>query len=125
MSHKELWVFPVSSTSINSRVELVKHGTEAVLSFDFFDEDKDDEVFNGAILFKNTLLHIRDSYDTLIEVDDSDWLREIMELNEEAFIFWENLKHFMIFLDGYGLYEFISTDFEISEFNKGALKKRV
>lgn len=53
-----------------------------------------------------------DSYDRIVEVIDSEWLKELKEINEEDFNYWKP-KHYILYLDGIGMYQFIGQRFEV------------
>ncbi|HHV09436.1 MAG TPA: hypothetical protein GXX75_04035 [Clostridiales bacterium] len=131
MSNKRLWEFPVPSTNIaESGVVLIYPGGDAYLLFDYYDDTEDEAVLNSGIIFDSVQSHrhtsekfirsLRGSYDCLIEVVNSEWLREFQEINREVSDFW-NLKHYAIFLDSNGLYEFLAGDYKIMETKAGRL----
>jgi hypothetical protein len=55
-----------------------------------------------------TAWHIEEAYDTLIEIEESDWVQEILidgsDVQARYGVKW-SLKHFMIYLDGCGCME--------------------
>lgn len=53
-----------------------------------------------------------DSYDRIIELIDSEWLKELKEINEEGFNYWKP-KHYILYLDGIGMYQFIGQRFGV------------
>lgn len=53
-----------------------------------------------------------DSYDRIVELIDSEWLKELKEINEEDFNYWKP-KHYILYLDGIGMYQFIGQTFEV------------
>ena len=53
-----------------------------------------------------------DSYDRIVELIDSEWLKELKEINEEDFNYWKP-KHYILYLDGIGMYQFIGQKFEV------------
>lgn len=130
----ERWTFPVPSNCINSSVSLTyKHG-DAVILFDYYDEEQDDKVYNGGILFESTVAHrhssekftkyISGSYDTLIEIEGSEWISELNTISPECMKKSE-LKHYVIYLDSYGLYEFIAQGFRLFDIKEGVLKEGI
>lgn len=52
------------------------------------------------------------AYDKVVEVIDSEWLEELKEINLEDFSFWKP-KHYVLYLDGFGMYQFIAQSFEV------------
>lgn len=132
MNLLELWNFPVPSNCINSGVSLTFSKGDAMLLFDYFDEDIDDKVFNGGLIFETSVAHrhssekftkyVSGTYDKLVEMEDSHWLKELTNISPEWAKQWE-IKHFAIYLDGYGLYEFIATGYKLIDTKEGALKE--
>ncbi len=57
-----------------------------------------------------------DSYDKVVELVDSKWLEALKKANEESFNYWD-LRHYLLYLDERGLFEFIAHDFEVEEFD--------
>lgn len=127
--NKIVWTFPVPSNCIYSGISLVYEKTNIKLIFDYYDEDDNDKVFNGRLEIKGVVAHrhvvekftqfIKGTYDNLCEIGDSNWVLSLKEKSPE----WaniQNLKHYAIYLDSYGLYEFIATDFSISEIRRGS-----
>jgi hypothetical protein len=134
MDNKELWIFPVPSTCINTGVILKYEKGDAILSFDYFDEEKEDNVYHHSIIFETVVCHrhssekftksLRCSYDKLIEISNSEWVNELSAISPEWAEYW-GIKHFSIYLDGYGLYEFVAKDFKITDAEEGILKEGI
>ncbi len=133
MKVKELWKFPVPSTAIaDGGVQLLYPGGDALLLFDYYDESKNDAIFNSGISFKMAQAHrhrsemftntLMDAYDCLVEVTDSDWVDEFKRINKEIADYWD-IKHYAIFLKSCGLFEFIASDYSILETKEGGLSE--
>lgn len=132
MDKKEQWKFPVPSNCICNGVVLTYRKGDALLTYDYHDIDKEDKVFNGGILFKHVVAHrhssekftkyVEGSYDTLLELTNSDWINELKAYSPDWAEFWK-IKHFAIYLDSYGLYEFIANDFELLDNTLGDFGK--
>ena len=59
-----------------------------------------------------TAWHIEDAYDTLVEVDPSEWVGELLAAEpSETWGQWK-IRHFLIFIDGSGAYEVAAEDCE-------------
>lgn len=123
MEINKLWEFPVPSTCLaEGGVKLIYPGGDAWLIFDYFDEEKDDAIFNSGIVFNGVQAHrhftekfvysLLGAYDCLVEITDSDWVKQLREVNKKIADYW-NIKHYAIFLDSNGLYEFIARDYTI------------
>lgn len=134
MDNKELWIFPVSSTCISTGVILKYEKGDAMLSFDYFNEEKEDKVYHNSIIFETVVCHRHSSekftrgllgaYDKLIEISNSKWVNELALISSEWAKHW-NIRHFAIYLDGYGLYEFVAKDFKITGIEEGILKEGI
>ncbi len=131
MENKKIWEFPVPSTCIaEGGVKLIYPGGDAWLLFDYYDENKNDAVYNAGIVFDAVQAHRHSSekftksllgaYDSLVEITNSEWAAQLREINKEIADFW-NIKHYAIFLDSYGLYEFIARDYKILEIREGSI----
>lgn len=55
-----------------------------------------------------------DSYDRIVELADSEWLAELKDINKEYFNYW-NPKHYIMYLDGVGMFQFIAQGYEVIE----------
>ena len=55
-----------------------------------------------------------DAYDKVVEVIDSEWLEELKKVNEEDFSYWKP-KHYILYLDGFGMYQFIAQSLEVEK----------
>lgn len=53
-----------------------------------------------------------DSYDRIVELVDSEWLEELKGMNERDFSYW-NPKHYVIYLDEIGMFQFIAREYEV------------
>ena len=128
------WTFPVPSTSIYSGVQLLYPGANAILLFDYYNENNTDTViYNSSIKFEmvRAFKHhsegfkvINEAYDNLIEIMDSEWVNQLKTINRH----WNmhklyKLRHFAIYLDSNGLFEFVANDFKVCKKNVGKLEE--
>lgn len=59
-----------------------------------------------------TSWHVEDAYGTLVEVEQSDWIGELLAAEpSEAWGQWK-IRHFLIYIDGSGAYEVAAEDCE-------------
>ncbi|AVK84466.1 hypothetical protein C3943_13240 [Lysinibacillus sp. B2A1] len=125
----EHWEFPVPSNCISTSVSLSYRQGDAIILFDYYDIDYDDKIFNGGLKFISTVAHrhssekftkyVSGTYDKLVTIEDSNWVKELKSLSPEWAI--NQLNHYAIYLDSYGLYEFIAHEFYIIDIKEGAL----
>ena len=75
--------------------------------------------FNSVICNKHTSTRftpkLYDSYDRIVELVDSEWLDELKGINKEGFNYWKP-KHYIIYLDGVGMFQFIVQGYEVIEY---------
>jgi hypothetical protein len=131
MSIKDLWEFPVPSTYIaDGGVVLLYPGGDVQLLYDYYDEQEKNTVFHSGITFEGVqsfrhttekfLTSLNGTYDHLVEMIDSKWIKELREINKEVFDYWQ-LKHYAIFLDSHGLYEFVANNYKVLQTKRGGL----
>ena len=74
--------------------------------------------FISVIAFKQNLprftSELYNAYDKVVELIDSKWLKELKKIDKEEFTYW-NPKHYILYLDGYGMYQFIAQSLEIEK----------
>ncbi len=75
-------------------------------------------MFNTVLCNKHTAARftpkLYDSFDRIVELVDSEWLVELKNINEEEFNYW-NLKHYIIYLDEAGMFEFAAQGYKVIE----------
>lgn len=119
---------PVPSTESVTDASLHLFGKSAVLKFDYFYEG---EPRRSGIRFSGVAAtqsrsersclpwHLK-AYDVLVEVADSPWIsrqrEEISEMYRNEF----NVRHFVIYFDSVGCFEFLAVDFEICQEEAGS-----
>lgn len=109
-----------NSSLLGNNLYLCENGFDATLIFSYYDDNKIEITielkFGSVLCYKFTSERytedLLDAYDTVVQIDDSDWLIEMKKRDERDFKFWHP-KHFAIFFDGVGLYQFIARDFEV------------
>ena len=86
---------------------------------------RDGEYYRGGIRFKrvpayrfraercSTVPHFEGAYDTLVEVEDSDWVKEIYADTDKLYRDRWEMHHYKIYLDSGGLYEVIAESWEV------------
>lgn len=93
--------------------KIKKKGDNSVLMYDY--ETETGEYEWTGITFINTIKyrHVKEAnvkdymikaYNRVVEINDSNWKNEISSTNGEK----RELKHYIVYFDGYGAYEFLS-----------------
>jgi hypothetical protein len=124
MSKMSLFTLPCPSTALISEPVLSIDGSDLLLAMDFDDEGKKRSAtlrFVKQRAFKErgeiycTGWHVKDSYDTVCEVKESDWVKELLSAaapdKRDSWI----MRHFMIYIDSFGCLEVVSESVEISQ----------
>ncbi len=130
---KILWTFPVPSNCIYN-LKFIYDNLNVTIAFDFYDEEDNDNIYNGRIQFNYVVAHrhssekftkfIKGTYDNLCEIIESDWVSELKIISPE-WAEYNQIKHYAIYLDSYGLYEFVAKNFEVSEIKRGKLNEEL
>jgi hypothetical protein len=117
MNKQELFVLPFPSTAVVRGPVLCTDGADLLLSMDF---DDDGQKRSASLRFVRqrafrkrseiycTGWHVNNTYDTICEVQGSDW---VAELRDEAVPEWRDrwvMRHFMIYVDSFGCLEVIA-----------------
>jgi hypothetical protein len=58
----------------------------------------------------STSWHVADAYDTLVEIEDSAWVADV-RATEATPVPW-GARHYLIYVDGAGAYEFLAASYE-------------
>lgn len=112
---------PTPSTAMTSDVELVRTGGSAEIRYEF---DRNGDLLRGVIRFHRvragrwraeghcTVWHVQDCYDTVAEVEESEWVQELRTAQKPNSRPWV-MRHFMIYLDSAGCFEFVAESAEV------------
>lgn len=113
---------PIYSSSLEEDPSIISENMDIKIKLTGYDDDN--KLKKIIIYFKSVVCNkftstkftpkLYDSYDKIVELTDSNWLDELRELNEEKFIYWSP-KHYLLYLDEVGLFQFIAQDFEVTE----------
>lgn len=110
---------PAPSTALTEGVTFLRRGRRVSLTMSFSWEDVES---SWILQFQNvradshlteaacTAWHIRDVYDTVCEIEDSEWGNSVSEVVQDHSHEEAQLKHYMVFFDGEGVFEFIAGD---------------
>ncbi len=120
--NQKLYELPVPSTDFTDDVQMDHRGDRVILRFSY---DKDGTIYHSGLLFNapTALRHraerscivdqIESSYDTLIEITDSDWVSELRADTAEGWKdSWET-HHYRIYMDSAGCYEVVAESWSV------------
>jgi hypothetical protein len=128
MEKQPLFSLPLPSTSAIRGPSLVDRGSSLLLSLVCDDDGREQStgvVFVKPRAFRKrqetycTGWHLKDTYDTVCEVRESDW---VAELRHDAVPEWRDhwvMRHFMIYLDGFGCLEVVAESAALGDEAKG------
>jgi hypothetical protein len=123
---KKLYVAPVASTSFLDGAYW--DGATSSIRFTYRTEperEKESKVQNVSIRFRRAMLvmqraesfsrveHIRDCYDTLVEVEDSEWLAAEKDSLSKARM--KEAHHYMVYFDSPGSFELIAEGWSVED----------
>jgi hypothetical protein len=123
-SKKPLHEIPVPSTSFTSEAYFDGQGITPTVRFGY---EKDGVEYRGGIKFTKvltarkrterccTVWHIEGAYDTLVEVEDSSWVKEMRADTQEMWRDKWGMHHYMIYLDSAGCFEVIAESWAAIE----------
>jgi hypothetical protein len=114
MKITKLWDLPVLSSEVD-KISVLHNGCSITITgYNINGGEKYRLHFDVVLCYRHTserfTKHLYDSYDTLVEIEESDWLKKLKQLNEDDFSFWKP-RHYAIYLDSVGLYEIISNNY--------------
>lgn len=117
---KKLWEFPISSKRIGEDVKITINDIDLDMEFFCYNENKQRMKVRIGIIAAFCYLHtsetftqdLFDAYETLVQIEDSDWLIELKERDSRNFEVL-HLKHYAIYFDSIGMYQFIAEDFTV------------
>lgn len=120
-SKRQLYSIPVASTDFTREAFLDCSGINPTIRYGYRAEQG--EILSGvefrvvaAFRYRNegccSAWHIEDAYDALVEVAPSAWLEEVGKDVPEHFKADWHPRHFMIYLDSVGCFEFLAEAWE-------------
>lgn len=117
---------PFPSTAVIQGPTLYTDGGDLLLSMDFDDEGRrrsarlrfvKQRAFRKRSETYCTAWHVTDDYDTVCEVQRSDWVQELRSASVPEWRDQWIMRHFMIYLDGFGCLEVVA---ELATLDNGA-----
>jgi len=115
---------PVASTSFTSDVDVEVAGGALTLRFTF---RRDGVAYRGGVRFEKvrayrwrteslcTAWHIEGVYDTIAEVESSDWVEELQAAEPEHHRGFWVMRHFMLYVDSAGCFEAVAGAWALLE----------
>ena len=115
MRTNKLWELPILSSELEDEVNFEVENANAILTLNH-------KSVSIRIKFETALCHLHTSerftksilgaYDAIVEIEESEWIKELEELNSSDVIFW-GLKHYAVYIEKMGLYQFIAEKYEV------------
>lgn len=120
MKITKLWEFPISSQRIGEEVKITINGIDQDMEFLSYNVANQRMKVRIGIIAAFCYLHtsetltndLFDAYEVLVQIEDSDWLIELKKKDNRLFEIC-NLKHYAIYFDSIGMYQFIAMDFTV------------
>ena len=120
---KIIYELKMFSSNLKNEPEFIVDGMKNILKIEGYDDEgrinKVRVELDSVLCYKRTSARftpkLYDSYDKVVELLDSDWLNELKAINNEDYDFWKP-RHFILYLDEIGMYEFIACEIEINEY---------
>lgn len=109
------------STAITPDVVMVDEGSSFLLYFEFY---RDGVRYRSGVRFNKirairwraeghcTLWHTKGVYDTIAEVEDSQWVEELRRPKSAQKWNWI-IRHFMVYFDSFGCFEAAAESWEL------------
>lgn len=115
---KILYMLPMLTQALIESPRIQVSGTEiqiAIKGRDLQDNIHHVElIFEGMQCYRHTsecfTKSLMNAYDSVVEIVDSEWLRELNHLNPHAYSYWSP-RHFAVYIDSNGMYEIVARDF--------------
>lgn len=120
MTYKVRYELPVFSQALICNPDVKFEDMNVIMTIRGYDEEDNEKTitvtFVSVLCMKKTSVRftpeLYDSYDKVVELIDSDWLNELKKINENEFGYWKP-KHYVLYLGGEGMYQFIAQDFKV------------
>lgn len=113
---------PMFSSNLISEPDiLIKNMDVEIIIEGYDDEDNFSRIcvkFSSVLGMKQTSArftpNLYGAYDKIVQMSESKWLKEMQELNNDDYNYWKP-NHYVMYLDGIGLYQFIAKSVEVRE----------
>ena len=113
---------PMFSSNLVSEPNITIKNMDVEIVIEGYDDEdnlsKIGIVFSCVLGMKHTSArftpNLYGAYDKIVQITETEWLKEMQKLNNEDYSYW-NPKHYVMYLDGIGLYQFIAKSVEVRE----------
>lgn len=131
MKTHKLFELPFATTALVRDPSLSTDGGDLLLAMDFDDNGQHrplklwfvkPRAFRKRAEIYCTSWHVRDAYDTVCEVEESDWVEELRAACVPDWRDRWEMRHFMIYVDSFGCLEVVAESVLLnggSEMNSG------
>lgn len=121
MGNRKIYTLTMFSSLLTEQPSITFDGLDLLIGLKGYDnDDRYSECvirFVKVIGFEYSLIGfgiVPESYDSIIEISDSDWLKRTEQYNKEKYDYYKP-KHYALFLDDYGLYQVLANEVVISD----------
>ena len=110
------------STAITKETAVEVVGATLTLGYEF---DRDGRIFSGGVRFERvrayrfraeshcTVWHIKDAYDTIVEVSPSDWIAELLAAQPPGMGGDLEPHHYLLYIDSTGCFEIAAASWSL------------
>lgn len=116
--------FPMFSSNLICEPDITIRHMDVIIKLEGYDDNgvlsKICVTFSSVLGMKQTSARftpkLYGAYDKIVEVLDSEWLLEMCQINKDDYDYW-NPKHYLMYLDGMGLYQFIAKSLKVEKYD--------
>ena len=129
MKIEKIVKLPISGSGCGS-VKLTSLGVMLLIEFEYHQEGRDrigSINFEGVTAYRfrdelHSLGYFKGSYDSLVEIQDSDWIKELLHIEPKGFRGVGGKRHYALFLSSNGLFEIIADMHELLLEREGKIR---
>lgn len=120
---KVIYQLKMFSSSLKYEPKFIVDGMKNILTIEGYDETdvlrKIEITFDSVLAYKKTSAgftpELYGSYDKVVELTESVWLHDFEKINKKYYDYWKP-RHFILYLDSIGMYEFIASEIKVNEY---------
>lgn len=113
---------PMFSSNLISEPNIIIKNMDVEIIIEGYD---DEELFSRICIKFSSVLGMKHTsarftpemygaYDKIVQLSESEWLKEMQKLNNDDYCYWKP-NHYVMYLDGMGLYQFIAKSIEVTK----------